>query len=146
MGTLDDDLVDGSTVAIDTNALIYFVEDHPAFGPIVDPAFAKIMSRRVVAHASVITLVEVLLLPLRREQKELADKYREILGASIALHGLDADLADAAAILGAKAGLRTPDAIICATALHTGCDFIITNDPDFKRVEGIKALVIKEYV
>jgi predicted nucleic acid-binding protein len=143
---LVDDIADGSVITIDTNTLIYYVEEHPLYLPIVEPVFDRVIGRRIVAHTSVVTITEVLVGPLRQDREDVATRYREILSSSIAVHPVTSQLADEAATLRAKYGLRTPDAIICATALRIGCDYVVTNDEDFKDVEGIRALVIKDYL
>jgi len=44
--------------------------------------------------------------------------------------------------------LRTPDALIVATALETGCDAFVTNDKDLKKLEAerITVIVLKDFV
>ena len=42
-----------------------------------------------------------------------------------------------AARLRAETGLATPDALHAATALRAGCALFVTNDTDFRRVEGL---------
>ena len=43
-------------------------------------------------------------------------------------------MAAQAAALRARHGLRTPDAIHCATAIHAGCDAFLTNDAKLLRL------------
>jgi predicted nucleic acid-binding protein len=143
---LADEVVDGSLVALDTSLLIYYVEANPLYLVAVEPLFDRIIAKQITAHASLITLIEVLVRPLRENQRALADRYRDILQSSFAVHEFSLELAEQAAALRAEYGLRTPDAIICATALGAGCAFMITNDDKFDRVAGIRTLKVDEYV
>ena len=43
-------------------------------------------------------------------------------------------------------GLKTPDALHAATALRAGCALFITNDTDFRRVEGLPTVVLDDVV
>jgi predicted nucleic acid-binding protein len=40
--------------------------------------------------------------------------------------------------------LRTPDAILIATAIMAGCDAFLTNDKRLKQVTEIKVLVLED--
>ena len=51
-----------------------------------------------------------------------------------------------AARIRAETGLATPDALHAATALRAGCAAFITNDTDFRRVEGLPVVVLDDLV
>ena len=53
---------------------------------------------------------------------------------------------DDAARIRAETGLATPDALHAATALRAGCVAFITNDTDFRRVEGLPVVVLDDLV
>ncbi len=42
--------------------------------------------------------------------------------------------------------LQTPEALQAATAIEAKVAGLITNDPNFKRVEGIEVFVFEEFV
>ena len=72
-------------------------------------------------------------------------QYRELF-ASNAVRLLDASyqvFADAAR-LRAETGLKTSDAIHAATAFRAGCTLFITNDTDFRRVQGLPVVVLDD--
>jgi predicted nucleic acid-binding protein len=49
-----------------------------------------------------------------------------------------------AARLRAETALKTPDALHAATALRAGCALFITNDTDFRRVQGLPIVVLDD--
>lgn len=53
-------------------------------------------------------------------------------------------IAEQAAHLRARYGIRTPDAIQIATAIHAGCEAILTNDLNLKRVTEIQVLALND--
>ena len=46
--------------------------------------------------------------------------------------------------LRAATGLRTPDALHAVTALHAECALFITNDADFRRVDGLPVAILDD--
>ena len=70
MGLIDD-LPKGSRVALDSNVLIYFIEEHAQLGAVVDPAFQMIDDGECEAVVSVVSLIEVLSLPCARVRGRL---------------------------------------------------------------------------
>ena len=128
----------GKLVALDTAPFIYFLEIFPKYSPLVDPFFEALEVGEVYAVTSVLTLVEVLVHPIRRRNPELAGQYRQILLSSdhLRMAPVSLDIAEEAARLRAKFNLRAPDAIQFATAITSGTDFFLTNDRQFLKVSG----------
>jgi predicted nucleic acid-binding protein len=80
---------------------------------------------------SVLTLLEVLVKPLRDGHSQIADEYRRLLTRSSNLKLLASDEAvsqRAASLRASHAWLRTPDALQLPTAIEHGADVIVTND------------------
>ena len=134
-------------VALDTVAFIYFIERHPVFLPLVKPLFAEIDAGRLLAVTSVITLLEALVVPYRRNDVHLASQYEALLTRSRGLHLVEIDrpLVRSAAQLRAAHGLRTPDALQLAAALATRCSAFVTNDRRLPRVRGLKIVQLADY-
>ena len=154
---LVDDLPDGSSVALDTMAFIYFVERHPRYFSVLDPVVDLITSRRISAHASTISLAEVLVLPLSTGDDVLVGQYRDLLMHSeLVLHPVDVTIAsEAAAIRAADPAfaqrqepvIRVADSLIAATAIASNCDFLITNDRKLRRIPAnVKIALLDDYV
>jgi len=94
---------------------------------------------------STVTLVEVLVLPLRQGNTILAQEYREILlnQESLTVVELTPDIAETAAQLRASYNLRSPDSIQMATAIREGASFFLTNDVRLPSLPGLTVLVLE---
>jgi predicted nucleic acid-binding protein len=136
----------GSTVGLDTGPLIYYIEEHPPFLAKIRPFFEAAESNEFRVVTSFVTLIEVLIRPLREGQPDVAEEYRNILLQSPALTAiaLDAGIAEEAAGLRARHNLRTPDAIQVATAIRSGASWFLTNDAALETLSEIKVLVLKQ--
>lgn len=123
----------GQTVFIDTAPLIYFIEEHETYGSIVTPLFEAADKGQIELVTSVISLLEVLVHPLRNDDEHLAQRYNDILMSAphLTMLSITAQVAQHAAELRATQNLKTPDAIQLATALDQGTSALITNDRDF---------------
>lgn len=98
---------------------------------------------------SVLTLLEVLVQPLRSGRIDLAQEYRRILTGStgITLIPIDADICELSAELRSNYHwIRTPDAIQVATALRNGAELMVTNDERWRRLTGIPVVVLKDFL
>jgi hypothetical protein len=73
------DSLRASTVGSNTGPLIYYIEEHPTFLPRVAPFFEAAERGEFRVVASLVTLIEVLVHPLREGQQDLAQQYRDVL-------------------------------------------------------------------
>ena len=146
MGLLND--LGRGPVALDSSIFIYFIEEHPRFLPVVKPIFSSVAAREVVAVTSSLTLLEVLVRPLRANLPTLAAEYEQILTGSsgITLIPLDLAVLRRAAHLRATRGLKTPDALQLAAALESGCSVFLTNDERIPQVPGLRVLQAQDYL
>ena len=89
---------------------------------------------------SPITLLEILVKPLREGKPAIADQYREILTNASAIEIIDTTtaIAEQAAKLRAKYGLRAPDAIQLATSIEVAGD--MTNGIRLRSVSEIPVI------
>lgn len=73
-------------------------------------------------------------------------RYREFFSGAVSLVTLSVsrEIAELAAELRAKHGLKTPDAIHLATARHAGASFFITNDDRLPALAGLEVVVLEE--
>jgi predicted nucleic acid-binding protein len=137
-------LLKNQVVGLDTAPLIYFIEKNPLYYSTVLPFFSLVAERHFQVVTSVITVVEVLVYPLRMGNLELAQKYRDILSNQTELSVLPVTeiIAEQAAQLRATYNLRTPDAIQLATALNQKASFFLTNDNRLPQLETLQILTL----
>jgi len=85
------DALRGKTVGLDTAPLIYFIEQSPRRIEKLRPFFAAAGREHFRLTTSVITLLEVLVHPLRNGRFDLVRAYRDILLRSPALRAIAFD-------------------------------------------------------
>ena len=146
MGLVDE--IRGQKICIDTAPVIYFIEENPKYRNVIRPVFVEIDLGNIEAITSTITLLEVLVHPLRVGNETLAGKYREILLFSEGLTTIEIlhEISEIASRLRAKYSIRTPDAIQIAVGIRYGASKFLTNDPDLKKVSDIEVLVLDNYL
>jgi len=140
------DSLNGRIVGLDTAPLIYFIERHPTFIVGMRDFFQAMDRDQFLVVTSTVTLLEVLVHPLRHNNQRLADQYRDILFDSRGLTtvSMQSDIAEKAAELRAKYAIRTPDAIQVATSLREGATFFLTNDVRLSAISELNVLVLDQ--
>lgn len=143
-----DEVPNGASIAFDSMVIIYYMEEHPDFLDVVEPLFDMIAVGRAQGYVSTISLVEVLVGPLRSGEDALVQRYRELLAnaPNFTLISLTPSVAERAAHLRATHNLQTPDAVVAACVIEEGCTHLVTNDPIFRRVPGLGVLVVSDFV
>ncbi len=130
-------------IGLDTNVLIYYIEEHPIFLKKIEPLIDKIVQGKAIGITSYVTLLELLVKPFRKGRVDLVDQYRTILTEQLEMVQMDEAVSTKAAELRAKYGFRTPDAIQLASVIRKKGDVFITNDRGLKNVTEIKILTFK---
>ena len=145
MGLIAD--IGPGAVAVDTAVFIYFIEDDPRYAPIVRPLFEQADRSERQLVTSALTLLEVLVVPLRAGDRQLAERYESLLTRGRGLRLVDITRAqlEAAASLRAVTGARTPDALQLAAAISTGCKIFVTNDRRLPAVPGLRVVQLSQY-
>jgi len=140
--------VKSKTVFLDTAPLIYYIEEIRKYSPILNKLFLANSKGEFLFQTSVITLLEVLVHPMRENEHQLVEEYQNILcnSPSIDIIEISIDIAIKAAGLRAKYGLKTPDSIQVATALNVSANYFLTNDTRLKIITEIEVLVLDELV
>lgn len=135
-------------VAIDTALFIYFIEEHPQFLPLVLPLFEEADRGTKELVTSAVTLLEVLVVPYRAGDVQLAERYELLLTRSRGIRMVDItrEQLRAAAQLRAATGAKTPDALQLVCAIGTGCKAFLTNDRDLPRIPGLGVIQLSSYL
>ena len=145
MGSLD--LPDVGLIYIDASTLIYSVERVEPYRELLVPMWEQAQSGNLTIVSNPVLVIETLVKPLRDGNEEIADQYRNIF-ASRAVNLLEASyaVAELAAQVRAATGLKTPDALHAASALHAECARFITNDTAFRRVQKLPVVILADSV
>lgn len=146
MALIDD--VGAGPVGLDTAIFIYFIEEHQRFLPVIAPLFAAADAGKVELVASALTLLEVLVVPYRADNIELAERYEAVLTRSrgIRMVDLGRDHLRLAAQVRARTGAAIPDALQLAVSLGTRCSAFVTNDRGLSAVPGLGIIQLGAHV
>ena len=132
-------------VYLDTNSVIYTVEKHPAFGPLLQPLWPAAQTKTIEVVSSELTLMEVLVGPLKNGDRVLKQAYEQALfSTDLRLILITHTILREAAYLRATTKLRTPDAIHAATALDAGCVLFVSNDVGFRIVPSLPLVILDD--
>ncbi len=133
-------------VGIDTMAFLYHLEGDERYGPFTRTLFKSIEEGERHAVTSTITLLETLVKPKTLGDEAMRDDYHYALTSfpNLKLRPVDEEVAEAAATIRAKSGLRTPDAIQLATSIVEGASAFITNDVRLKKINEPKIIVMSD--
>lgn len=131
----------GKTVGLDTAPLIYFIEENPTYLEAAKLFFEAMDRSDFTVITSTVTLLEVLVHPLRGNNTALAAEYRDILlNSKLITVEVSSTIAEQAARLRAAHNIRTPDAIQISAALNAGATHFFTNDIRLPKIPAIKIL------
>lgn len=146
MGLMDD--LGPGRIGVDTAIFIYLIEENPQYLPLLAPLFLEADEGKRELVTSMLTLLEVLVVPSRAGNQLLAERYEALLTRSrgIRLIELTRELLRAAAHLRAATGTKTPDALQLVAALGSGCTTFLTNDRRLPRVPGLSVIQLGSYV
>jgi predicted nucleic acid-binding protein len=143
MGTLT--LPTSGLVYLDANSIIYTVEKHPVYGPLLQPIWLAAQGKTIEVVTSDLALMETLVLPLKNGDKTLEQAYEQaLLGTELRLLPITQPILRLAAQLRATTKLKTPDALHAATALEAGCVLVVTNDTGFRGVAGLPLVILDD--
>jgi len=132
-------------VYLDANPIIYTVEKHPVYGPLLVPLWQAAHAQAIEVVSSELALMETLVGPLKRGDTALEKTYEQALfGTDMRLLPITQMVLRKAAHLRATTKLKTPDALHLATAQGASCALFITNDGDFRSVATLPLVVLDD--
>jgi predicted nucleic acid-binding protein len=117
-------------LALDTNAIIYFLDRTEPHFALMEALFDRAESGELEVVVPALVEMELLVGPYRSSDDAAVDGIRLLLDhfPGLAVAPIDRAAAQAAARLRAELGLATPDALIVGTALAAGCEAVVGND------------------
>ena len=125
-------------VFLDTNIVIYLVDDPPTFGA---RAMARVTALRAAGATfavSDLVRLECRVYPMRMADHGLLGRYDAFFASpQVRVLSLTAPVCDCATLLRATHNFKTPDALQLAAAIVHGCDRFVTNDARLQACAGI---------
>jgi predicted nucleic acid-binding protein len=132
-------------VYLDANSVIYTVEKHPVYGPLLQSVWLAAQAKTIEVVSSELALLETLVLPLKNGDKVLEQAYEvALLGTEIRLLPITQPILRRAAQLRATTKLKTPDALHASTALEAGCVLFVSNDLRFRGVPNLPLVILDD--
>ena len=132
-------------VYLDTNPIIYSVEKHPVYWPLLEPLWQAAKGRTIEIVSSELTLMETLVGPLKSGDTALATAYEQLFQqAQTRLLPLTQPILREAARLRATTRLKTPDALQAATAQQAACVLFVTNDASFRGNTSLPLVILDD--
>lgn len=137
---------DEGVIYLDTTVVIYAVELHQRYRPLLAPLWRDARLGRLMLVTSELTLLEALVTPIRAGNTRLQRGYDRMLCCScvVARPISRAVLRLGAELRAAAPPLRTPDAIHVATAQLESCTTFLTNDRRLRGVPGLPTLLLDD--
>lgn len=131
----------------DASALIYLIEGREPFAGKVRKELAAVAKKYPDLGAAVsrLTWLECRVGPMRANDSTALALYDAFFARpDLAWVELTRDVVELAAVIRAKHGLRTPDALQAASCLQLGADHVfLSGDSAFKRVGGLNVRVLR---
>lgn len=129
-----------SRVFWDTNLFIYLIEGTGDGSRQVLELYGRMRERGDSLFTSALTVGEVLVKPVERNNDALRRRYEQALGSGATVLPFDIDAASHYAEIRQDRSIRPPDAIQLACAAAAEIDLFITNDDRLTRksVRGIQ--------
>lgn len=136
-------------VCLDTSPLIYHLEDVEPYAALTTDLVTRLSEGDLTGFLSTVTVAELLAKPFacpEAERVSLAENFLLTL-PNCSFVPVTYRVAREAARLRARYGLRTPDAIVAATALEGGATHLVTNDAVFRRIAspGLAVVLLDDF-
>ena len=132
-------------VYLDANSVIYSVEKHPVYWPLLQPMWQAIKGKPVEIVSSELVLMETLVGPYKSGDTVLANDYEQLFQQSqTRLLPITQAILREAARLRATLNLKTPDALHAATAQLAIVTLFVSNDSEFRKVQGLPVVILND--
>jgi predicted nucleic acid-binding protein len=137
----------GDTIYIDSAIVIYTLEGNSNYLAALEPLWEQFQAGNIELMTSELTLMEVLVQPLKKNNATLVTDYEKLLTASsIQLLPIDRSILKNAAQLRSTQNIKTPDAIHASTAIQHSCTLFLTNDRDFQNIPGLPSVILDQVI
>ena len=135
-------------IALDSSIFIYSIDENPRYVDLATEVLQWVAKPGHHAVTSTVTVAEVLVKAYSVLDEQRAKKLFGLLSTYPNLNWIAADLgiANMAARLRGIYGMKTPDALQAATAVHATATAFVTNDSIFKRIPQFETLLLDSLI
>ena len=133
-------------VGLDTMPFIYSLEARKPYIPFLKSIFYYIEKGLAKGVTSVITLIEILVKPIKDQNLKAVRNYKFVLNnfPNLKMVNIDTNVAEKGAELRALYGIRTPDALQVASAIENQATIFLSNDYNLKKIKEIEIVLLKQ--
>jgi predicted nucleic acid-binding protein len=134
----------GQRVYFDTKVFIYFLDQGSLFD-VVAPLLAACVEGRMTGCTGDAVVAETMVIPYRHNNPAKIAQFKAFFGLEgfLTVHAHTVQTFDLAAQFAGTQGMRMMDALHYATAIQSGCRFLVTNDAGIKSSEEIEVIYVK---
>jgi predicted nucleic acid-binding protein len=131
---------------VDSMLFVYHFEGNEEFGPAPGRLLREAEEGRCRLVASIVTVLEVLVVPKRHRKESLCRRYRDLFESfpNLSVLPVGPEVVEIASDLRAAHNLRTPDALHIATAIHAGADAFISGDRRLPNVQEVRVMRLQD--
>ncbi|MCL4377681.1 MAG: PIN domain-containing protein [Actinobacteria bacterium] len=138
------------SVSIDSSFFIYHLENIKPYNELTSITIKKISSGELFCNISTLVISELFVRPFKEKNFKNINLFEEFIRTfpNSKICDFDFDIAKLSAKIRAQSNLRTPDAVLIATAIARGSDVFITNDLNIKKFSDnkLQILVMEDYI
>lgn len=126
-------------IYLDANIFIYLHERLDEYAELLDALTEKFDSGKSQALTSELSLLEILVKPIKDKREDLQQIYKSAFSSegSLTVCAINRPVLVKAAEIRADGNLKLPDAIHASTAIIEQCDAFLSRDQDYKKVPGL---------
>ena len=138
----------GQRVYIDTNVFIFFLQQNDKYFEIVAPFIQACFKGQIFATTGLLAIAEVMVHPYRSGNPAIIAQFKSFFNKKNFLNivGHANEHYDTAAMLAGQKKMKLVDAMHYLAALHSGCQFILTNDRGFVGSDGLEVIQLDDLV
>ena len=135
-------------VYLDTNLWIYTLENYAQYANALGALWQALDEGTLAAVTSELTLAEVLVKPMQRNDTEQQAICEQFIRSTdhLSVVPVSRSILMEAAQVRAHTQLKLPDAIHAATALSDNCTTFLTNDRQLKKLTDIPVVLLSETI
>ena len=146
MGEIKIALAKHKHIGLDSNVIIYFLDDDQRYAKTCREIFSNMEKKKNIGITSGLSYLESAVSAMRTKDiptlTMIKSFFLQMPGLKVVMP--DYDILDKALYLRATYNIKAIDAIQLATAIHNDCSLFITNDKNITKIKEITYLYLDE--